>query len=188
MNASPGKLVTGLGGLLAVACFFLPWAEATVVQGLRLIIDPIVSILRTQLGEIVDVVPALSATSGRTLAFDLSFVSTAFKLLVLLPAVLGVLSIVNLFVSEALGPELAQTAKWAQLGLSVLAIALLVYNIPNVERLGKGSDIWMSLLTAAFGFRPALGLWGTLLGLVLIGAGAGLELNEAPAPRSRRRR
>ena len=95
------------------------------------------------------------------------------KALVVAPVALAVLSLLwellNMWLREV---DLATIVSVVQVAVAVLLLALLVGHIPTIERLGAAHSYLMGLTVALFGIRVGWGLWGTLLGLALLAAGA----------------
>ena len=100
-------------------------------------------------------------------------VGWGLKTLIVAPTALAALSLVwevlNWWLREQ---DLAAIVSLAQAIIAILLLALLVGHIPTIERLGAARSYLMSLAVALFGIRIGWGLWGTLLGLALLAAGA----------------
>ncbi|MBC8492788.1 MAG: hypothetical protein H8D43_03300 [Chloroflexi bacterium] len=180
MNSNVGKALAGLGGILAVICFFLPWVETRSIRGILPILESILGLLRPQLGDMVDSLQRWSSLSGFELAFRLPLASTPFKILVALPLVLGLLTLIRILISSLSSVVVPQAVDVAQAALCTVALVLLIYNIPNIERLGHGSNALVSVLAALLGFRLRLAFWGSLLALVLMATGTALGAAEQP--------
>jgi len=176
-----GKAVVCLGLLLVVICFFLPWVEMATVGQLMPLLQPVVALLQPYVGELLELVEQYSSLSGLELAFKAPYIPTPFRILVVLPLVMGALSLILLLISSATGGSMPESLATGLALACVLVLALLVYNIPSVERLGRASNILVSVLAALLGARLSWGFWGSLLAIILIAAGVMLDKASSTA-------
>ena len=179
MNQRIGRVAVGVGCLIGVISFFLPWIHAGTLDGLLKLLQLVVAFLGTDLGDLVKDLQGYASLTGLQLAFDLPFVSTQFKILIGLPSIFSVLACVwLLFASLGLVKGLRSVDLILAL-LSVVAGIILALNGATITRLGISLPI-LSTALLALGIKLVWGFWCSLLGLALIAIGAVIGIACSP--------
>ena len=171
-----------LAGLLIVILSFalLPWlviaSQSYLDANVQQVIDWLLEALQRwgppPVQAVVGFLEQVTHLQGWKLLFSPA-AGWVLKTLIVAPAALAALSLLwellNLWLREE---DLAAIVSVVQVAVAVLLLALLVGHIPTIERLGAAHSYLMGLTVALFGIRVGWGLWGTLLGLALLAAGA----------------
>jgi hypothetical protein len=172
MNTKLGCILAGLGGSLAIIAFFLPWVQAP--ETLLTLLRWLATFLGQDLNDLIAQLSQAVALSGRQLAFDLPWVSTGFKLPILLPLILGILSLLWILASASS----LVSVRLGDIVLAALAVIgglLLAFDGAEITRLGVHFPLIDTLLPR-FGLRLSWGYWISIVGLVFIALGAWLGI------------
>ncbi len=175
------KFLTALGVLFIILSFaLLPWLviapQGYLDTNVQQVIDWLLEALQHWGPPPVQAVIGFLEQSTHLQGWKLLLSPAAgwgLKTLIVAPAALATFSLLwellNMWLREV---DLATIVSVAQAVLAILLLALLVGHIPTIERLGATHSYLMGLTVALFGVRIGWGLWGTLLGLALLAAGA----------------
>ncbi len=180
MNTRAGRIVSGLGSIAAVVCFFLPWVRSALITAIIDIIKPITAWLYPNLKDTVELIGRAISLSGLKMAFGLPLITTPFRLLVLLPLVLGVLALVWLLIAASGSFGGARVVDLIQALLCIVAAAVLFFSRTYILHLGIESPLLWSAMSW-LGFRMGWGFWGSLVALVLIALGMALGVSDTSA-------
>lgn len=122
----------------------------------------------------------MSVLLGNDFAFNLSFVENTTRLIVLLPAIVGLITILAL-IGVLFSKDLHRVFGVVSLVLSGIALVALLVGRGGIERLGISTQIpdWIVALASAE-FR--LGYWLALVGVVMIVIGSVLTFLDPSQP------
>jgi hypothetical protein len=168
MNTKLGRILAGLGGIVAIVALFLPWVQAPTT--LLALLRWLATFVGQDLNNLIMQLSQAVALTGQQLAFDLPWVSTGFKLPILLPLIVGILSLLWVLASAGgLG-----SIRLMDLILGALAFIgglLLALNGREITRLGVHFPLIDTLLPR-FGLQLGWGYWISIIGLAFIALGA----------------
>lgn len=171
MNHRIGRVIAGLGGLIGLVAFFLPWIHAGTLEGLLQLLRLIAGFLGGELGDLVKDLQGYASLTGLQFVFDLPFLSTPFKILIGLPAIVSVLAWAWLLAASLGAVKGGRPLDLALALLSAAAAILLALNATTITRFGISLPVLATALSA-LGIKLVWGFWFSLLGLVLIAIGA----------------
>jgi hypothetical protein len=172
MNTTIGLIITGFGSAVAVIAFFLPWLRADFINTALPIIEMIIGFFNQQLKKIVQQLHGVSSLTAYTAVFDLGFLSTEFRLVMLLPLIMATIAILGIIITLATQGRAGRVMNAIVAIAGAIVAGLLVLNITNLSRLGFGGDWPVGAAIAFLGFSPSTGFWLSLGGVLLIVVGA----------------
>lgn len=168
-----GWIVSGAGIVLAFAGLFLPWVKASFVSVALPLLEGAIGALYPEIALIISQFSTYSSITGLDALLHAELIASSFRLIVALPVVYAIIALIALVILWQAGKQARVVgAVMAVAGLLVLAV--LIFNIPNLTRLGYGDNWLVAAGVAMLGFSPEMGFWFSFLGVVAITAGMAL--------------
>lgn len=170
---SVGRILSILGALVALACFFLPWVTFSNMQVVLELLPPIIrEIIRGLLAE-------YSSVSGWQLSVTLSIADTLCRVAVLFAIGGAVVGLINAALSMLSAGWSNPILNYIQFGWATLGAILLALNASNLQRLGHKGDWMWKVAASVLGCRLTVAFWGTIFGLAMTAVGALLIARES---------
>ena len=159
--------------MLSVIGLFLPWVKANFVSVALPILEGAIGALYPEIAAIISQFGAYSSITGLDALTTAELIDSSFRVIVALPVIYAVFALVGILVLLRAGDQARLVS--ALMGLiGVVVVLLLIFNIPNLTRLGYGDNWLVATGVAILGYSPDIGFWLSFLGSVAITGGMAL--------------
>jgi uncharacterized membrane protein len=175
MNPTICLALTGLGGVIVLISFFLPWVSLDSGPIPLSLLTPIIQTLSPQIGALVEQIIGIIYVSGYNAAFSYTFLPGIMRILPLVPV--GFVLVAGLCLGlSAVSLLLPRVANGIVAVGGLIIFIVLIVSISQLNVLGYRADPLLSTALSVLGFGVTTGFWGTLIGLLLMTVGAGICL------------
>lgn len=168
-----GLVIGGLGIVLSVIGLFLPWVKASFVSVALPILEGAIGALYPEIAGIISQFGSYSSITGLDALTTAELIDSSFRVIVALPVIYAIFALVGILILLRAGSE-ARVLSAIMASVGVVVTVLLVFNIPNLTRLGYGDNWIAAAAVAILGFSPDIGFWLSFFGSVAITAGMAL--------------
>jgi hypothetical protein len=172
MLTKVGRILTALGAIVVIVCFFLPWVHSDVVANAANLAQPMAALLKAQFGEQLQQWANINALS---LVFGAGSVPTLYKALAVATLLLAILTLAWAAIAAGSAPRFARLVNAIAVLLTAAVLGLLLVYRADIAQLGITTGLAAQAITA-LKYQVAWAFWLTVAGLVLIVLGAVLSL------------
>ena len=134
------------------------------------LLETVIGTLYPEIAGIIRQLSPFSSITGWDALLNGQLIAGGFRIIVALPIAYAIIALIGILILLRAGGQARLLSQLIALG-GLLVIGIMVFNIPNLSRLGYGDNWLVAAGVSLLGYTPDLGFWMSILGTVAIAGG-----------------